>query len=159
MRRGGWRRAVVFVALLGAVGLFGSGCAAEDTGGVDQQAFEEAFNAATEEYQSEVAAVRTRGGAVSKTDPKQVAGVFDELRGVAESTRARYEQLDAPPDLERPHEALLTNLEKQGEALDRIAAATRVGTSDSGALKDLADLLGEFAATQQLVAQRLAQDN
>lgn len=160
MRSGGGRSVFVFLsaAIVGALTLGLTACAGDAPGGGDEAAFERDFNAATQTYQSELAAVQEQGQSVTATDPKQVAGVFEELRGLAQRTHDSYGDLNPPTEVAAAHAALLENLEKQSDALGRIAAGTRAEAPDTEALTELATLLGEFAAAQQALAQQLAQE-
>lgn len=152
----GFLRREALVACLAVLAM--AACQSAPSEGVSTEDFAEEYKQATEEYQAAVDAVQEKGASVAQTDPKQVAAVFEELQAVADQTHDRYAELTPPADLKEPFGSLVENLRRQSEALDRIAASTQEGAPDGEALRDLAGLLSEFAATQQLLAQRLAEN-
>lgn len=134
------------------------GCRSAAPTAGDPEQFASDFAEVTASYQAGMDRVQEQGRTVAQTDPKQVAAVFDELRSVTIETRGQYEALQPPADLQEPVKSLVDNLRRQSEALERVAAGTRREAPEAEALQDLAGLLGEFAATQQLLAQRMAED-
>jgi hypothetical protein len=146
------------VVTLSLVGCSASPPAAPAPGTPDRAAFAEALTAANDAYSVDLELVQEQGATAVQRDPKDIHTVFAALEETVARARERYGDLQPPPDAAGAHEDLLANLSRQILVLGRLAASAKAGEADPAAAQELASLLTDFAARQQLLAERLARD-